>query len=282
MKTKIFNIGDVVVLNSGGPQMTVVKEPETNSTSHTHGYKVYVTYSDDKNNIQTAEFNSLALKLHKANVIKTGIYLVLDKSGSMQNQVDKTISGYNKFVEEQKTIEGEALLSTILFDGTVSTLFTNKNIKNTENLTNKQYVPSGGTALLDAIGETMNRAKRDQESLKLDKVVVAILTDGEENSSSDFTYAQCKALIEAQEAKGWDVLFLGANIDVAREVNRLGLKSAKAVNMSTAYAAGNLDAVYSAVSRGIGMSRGGVDLNGLVGGLECLVEAAVEEKNATA
>lgn len=268
----MFKVGDVVVLKSGGPKMTVhmISPFET---------KVICNYWAN-NKMEVAPFQVEMLKLHEETPTKTGIYLVLDKSGSMQNQVSKTISGYNKFVEEQKSIEGEALLSTILFDGSVSTLFTNKNIKNVETLTSNQYVPSGGTALLDAIGETINRAKRDQESLKLDKVVVAILTDGEENSSSDFTYQQCKALIEDQESKGWDVLFLGANIDVAREASRLGLKSAKVVNMSTAYRSGDLDAVYSAVSRGIGMYRSGASIDA-IGGLESLVESAVEAKHSS-
>lgn len=150
------------------------------------------------------------------------VYIVLDKSGSMLPIRDATIDGVNLFINETVEADPTAKLSILLFDTEVQSLITRQAIDDSIRLTPKNYRPNGGTALLDAVG----RAIKDVDDMaeKPSKVVIAVMTDGEENSSQEYTRAAVKAGIEQHEKEdNWQFLFLGANMDAFAEAGAIGI-----------------------------------------------------------
>ena len=144
----------------------------------------------------------------------TEIVFILDKSGSMSGLEADTIGGYNSFLEKQKKVEGEAYVSTVLFsDGSV-VIHDRVPIDKVEPLNEEQYSVDGCTALLDAIGGAIhhigNVHKYARDEDRPEKTVFVITTDGQENSSREYSYAKIKKLIEKQQEKyGWEFTFLG-------------------------------------------------------------------------
>lgn len=149
---------------------------------------------------------------------KTAIIIVLDRSGSMASAQDQTISGFNEFIESQKNLPGEALVSLVLFSHEVSTAYTNKPVQNVPSLSRENYQPDGLTALYDAVGQTIDKVGRDLDALpeaeKPGKVVFVIQTDGFENSSRQYNISRVQDLIRQQRDEWqWQFLFLGADQD---------------------------------------------------------------------
>lgn len=156
------------------------------------------------------------------------LVFIIDKSGSMSGLEDDTVGGFNAFVSENKKVEGEAVLTTVLFDTAKTMLHDRVDLAEVKPLERTDYRPGGCTALLDAVGETLEHIARVQrympDEYKPEKTIVAITTDGHENASTRYTYDQVKHMIEERQGKdGWEFLFLGANIDVAAEAGRLGI-----------------------------------------------------------
>ncbi|MFA6654109.1 MAG: vWA domain-containing protein, partial [Candidatus Delongbacteria bacterium] len=148
----------------------------------------------------------------------TQLICVLDRSGSMESVADDAIGGFNTFIEEQKKQPGTMSVTLVLFDHEYLVPFKNKDIMKVEPLNRKSYVPRGVTALLDAVGRTVNEAgselSKKKEKDRPEKVIVCILTDGLENASKEFKIEQIKKLIEHQKEKySWDFVFLAANQD---------------------------------------------------------------------
>jgi len=157
----------------------------------------------------------------------TEIIFLLDRSGSMEGLENDTIGGFNAFVRKQCQLEGETLLTTVLFDHEYEILW-NGIEANKVQLTNKKYFVRGTTALLDAIGRTIldvgTRLKNTNEQSRPGKVLFVITTDGMENASSEFTYQKVRELIEHQTKKyNWEFIFLGANIDSTEEAINIGI-----------------------------------------------------------
>ncbi|MGN0262010.1 MAG: hypothetical protein ACI4B9_04075 [Eggerthellaceae bacterium] len=171
----------------------------------------------------------------------TELVFIIDRSGSMQGLEGDTIGGFNATLEAHKNEAGEALVTTVLFDDKLETLHDRLAISEIPPMTRNQYFVRGCTALLDAVGNTVEHIGRIHKYLPEEHVpehtIVVITTDGMENASSAFTYPQVKALIEAKKEQGWDFLFLGANIDAAAEAESLGI-------------GGNFAATYVADSTG--------------------------------
>ncbi len=122
--------------------------------------------------------------------------------------------------------DGDALVSTVLFSNDVEILHDRVDLDKVGKLTSEEYFVTGSTALLDAVGETIERICRIQKSSSdnvPDTTLFVIITDGQENSSREYSYKKVKELIERQKKAGWDFLFLGANIDVAAEAERMGI-----------------------------------------------------------
>lgn len=148
----------------------------------------------------------------------TEIVFILDKSGSMGGLEKDTIGGYNAFLEKQRKIEGEAFVSTVLFSDRDEVLHDRVPLSEIKNLTEEDYSVGGCTALLDAIGGAVhhigNVHKYAREEDRPEKTIFVITTDGEENSSSEYSYNRIKQMISRQTQKyGWEFIFLGANMD---------------------------------------------------------------------
>jgi len=157
------------------------------------------------------------------------------KSGSMSGLEADTIGGYNAMLKKQKAAEGEAYITTVLFDNNYELLHDRIEIKAVSPITDKEYYVGGTTALLDAIGRTINKIgnaqKHTAEDYRADKVLFVIITDGMENASREYSYDKVKAMVERQKAKyGWEFIFLGANIDAVETAGRFGIGADRAQN----------------------------------------------------
>jgi len=146
---------------------------------------------------------------------------ILDRSGSMETCRDDTIGGFNAFLNEQKIIGGT--LTLVQFDHEYLASYTNKPIQEVEPLSRETFVPRGSTALLDAIGKTIKNVSSSAPT-------VVILTDGQENSSRDYTKAHIKDLIEQKTKDGWTFVYLGANQDAFAEAGQIGIAPAATMN----------------------------------------------------
>ena len=164
----------------------------------------------------------------------TEIVFILDRSGSMRGLEGDTIGGYNSMIDKQKTEKGEALISTILFDGQTEVLHDRIPLDKVEPITEKEYYVRGSTALLDAIGGAIhhigNIHKYAREEDVPEKTLFIITTDGMENSSRQYSYDKVKKMVEKQKKKhNWEFIFLGANIDAVSVADRFGVDKSRAV-----------------------------------------------------
>jgi von Willebrand factor type A domain. len=188
----------------------------------------------------------------------TEIVFILDKSGSMWHLTDDTIGGYNSFLQEQKNTEGESKVTTVLFSNTTKIIHDAIDIKNVKPLTREDYIAHGSTALMDAVGETINkvgqRLASTPEEERPSKVIFVITTDGEENSSREFNRAKIKEMITHQTNKyNWQFMFLGANIDAVSEAESIGIRGMFASN----YVAGEqgTEILYNSLSKTVSNYR---------------------------
>lgn len=165
----------------------------------------------------------------------TELVFILDKSGSMSGLEKDTIGGYNSMLEKQKAVDGECLITTVLFDNTYELLHDRIDIRAVSPITEKEYRVGGSTALLDAVGRTINKIgnaqKHTVDAYRAEKVMFVIITDGEENSSREYSSDKVKAQIERQKERyGWEFIFLGANIDAVQTAKRFGIGADRAQN----------------------------------------------------
>lgn len=186
---------------------------------------------------------------------KTHIAVVLDRSGSMGPRKNDVIGGFNQFLEEQKKQDGEATLTLTQFDTEYEILINGNDIREIMPLTNETYIPRGATALLDAIGRTVEATKvavppaicGECGACRVDNeanVIFVIITDGEENSSREFNLEQVKQLIKnCREKLGWEFIFLGADENAIQSGVSMGF------GMGTC-------ATYSVTTKGIGNTYG--------------------------
>lgn len=188
----------------------------------------------------------------------TELVFILDRSGSMSALTDDTIGGFNSLIASQKAEEGEAFVTTVLFDDKYELLHDHVNIKDVLPLTRKEYFARGMTALLDAIGRTINtigeRLAKTPEEERPSRVVIAITTDGFENASKEFTKKQIKDMIEHQQSKySWVFMFLGANMDAVSEAESLGIRGTMARTYTNS--SRGVETVYTAMSASMSLAR---------------------------
>ena len=167
--------------------------------------------------------------------MRTDITVILDRSGSMQATRDDAMHGFNALVEDQKTAAGEAWLSLVQFDDQYETHYTETPMRAVPALTPATYVPRGSTALLDAIGRTIDaigqrlsaRSDRDRP----DKVIVVTITDGQENASTHFTGAAISEKIAQQrDIYKWEFIFVGSNQDAIMSAAHMNIPAAHALS----------------------------------------------------
>ncbi len=162
------------------------------------------------------------------------LVFILDRSGSMGGLESDTIGGFNSMLAKQKTEEGEANVTTVLFDDQVEIIHDRFPIAAVKPLTDEDYFVRGSTALLDAVGSTVkkieNVQKRLPKDLQAEKVIFVITTDGQENSSSEYTVKMVKKMIAAHQEQGWQFIFMGANMDAVSEAEKLGISGKHAVS----------------------------------------------------
>jgi uncharacterized protein YegL len=191
----------------------------------------------------------------------THISMILDRSGSMKDLIKDAIGGFNSFLTNQKTISGQATMSVVQFDEEYEILHDFKLIKDVPELNLNTYIPTGMTALIDAIGRTIESTGKHLESLKEEnrpeKVIVVIITDGLENCSKLYEPCKVKEMIEHQSSVyGWQFTFIGSNQDAILSASDLGIAGAAALSYDA-----NQEGVkmsYDALSRSIGSLRMGI------------------------
>ena len=188
----------------------------------------------------------------------TEMVFILDRSGSMQNLTDDTIGGFNSMIENQKKEEGEAFVTTVLFDDQYELLHDHIDINELQPITNKEYYARGTTALLDAIGKTINsigsRLSATPENERPEKVIFVITTDGMENASREFSKNTIKEMIKHQQDKySWTFMFLGANMDAVSEAASLGINT----DFARTYTADTwgTQSVYTSMSNAMSCAR---------------------------
>ncbi|NLO25693.1 MAG: VWA domain-containing protein, partial [Clostridiales bacterium] len=157
----------------------------------------------------------------------TEIVFILDRSGSMAGLESDVIGGFNSFIENQSKMDGRVIVTAVLFDHEYELLWNGIDARKAR-LTSNEYYVRGCTALLDAVGKTIldveRRLSMQPEEKRPGKVIFVITTDGLENASREFSYEKVKGLIKHQQERyGWEFVFLGANIDVAKEADSLGI-----------------------------------------------------------
>ncbi len=159
----------------------------------------------------------------------TELVFVVDRSGSMAGLESDTIGGFNGMIEKHAKMEGEAVVSTVLFDHETIVLHDRASISEVKPMTADDYQVRGCTALLDAVGSSLKHIERVQkylpEDYRAEHVIFVITTDGMENASQKYTYDQVRNEIERKKRDGWEFLFLGANIDAVSEAARIGISA---------------------------------------------------------
>ena len=164
----------------------------------------------------------------------TEIVFILDRSGSMRGLEADTIGGFNSMIERQQKEEGEAFLSTILFDDETEVLYDRVPLDKVEPMNDRQYYVRGCTALLDAVGGAIHHIGNVHKYARPDdvpeKTLFIITTDGMENASRRYDYRRVKEMVERQQKKyNWEFIFLGANIDAISVAGKFGVSASRAV-----------------------------------------------------
>ena len=165
----------------------------------------------------------------------TEIVFILDRSGSMSGLEADTIGGFNSMIEKQRKADGEALVSTVLFDNMSEVIHDRVDIRDIKSMTDRDYTARGCTALLDAIGGAIHHIGNVHKYARKEDVpehtLFVITTDGMENASRRYDSEKIKKMIERQKEKyGWEFLFLGANIDAVETAKHFGIGADRAVN----------------------------------------------------
>ena len=188
----------------------------------------------------------------------TELVFILDRSGSMAGLEGDTIGGFNAMIEKQKKEPGDAYVSTVLFDNHREVIHDRVDIQRIEPMTEKQYYVCGSTALLDAVGHSIhhiaNVHKYAREEDRPEKTLFVITTDGMENASREYTYDRVRKMIEYEKEKhGWEFIFLGANIDAAKEAARFGIQAEHAANYHADHV--GTAVIYEAVNEAVSSVR---------------------------
>ena len=167
----------------------------------------------------------------------TSINVIIDRSGSMSTLATDTIGGFNTFLTDQKGQPGEAVLTLCTFNTDYRLVHDFVRLTSVPNLDAKSYSPSGGTALLDAMGATITEVGKKLAAMNEDdrpsKVIVLVITDGQENSSRKYTKQQVADMVKhQQDTYNWEFMFFGASLDQVADGVALGISTQNSMNYS--------------------------------------------------
>lgn len=181
----------------------------------------------------------------------TSINVVIDASGSMAGLTNDTIGSFNSFLTEQQAVPGECDFTLCVFSTDYRLVHDCVRIAGVPALNDKVYRPAGGTALLDALGATVDSVGRRLAALpeeeRPSKVLFLVITDGEENSSHRYSTAQIKSMVEHQRSVySWEFVFIGANIDAFTAGTSLGISGSNSVAYNATK--GGTSRLYDSVS----------------------------------
>ena len=186
--------------------------------------------------------------------MQTELIFIIDRSGSMSGFEKDTIGGYNSLIDKQKLEEGEAFVTTVLFDNEYDIICDHQNLNDVTHMDDKTYFPRGTTALLDAIGKTINLVKGRLAVMKeKPRVMFVITTDGLENASTEYSKPMIEKLIDEQQKEDWIFMFIGANMDAVKEAGTIGIKSAYSRTYTQSSA--GTSSVYNSVSKAFSKAR---------------------------
>jgi len=178
--------------------------------------------------IKKTTTTTITEEIIESNNEKTHIICILDKSGSMLDIIDDSIGGFNTLLKQQKELPDDASISVVLFDDQYEPIYENIPIKEAKELTKDIWFPRGTTALYDAIGKSINTAKAQFTKLgdeKPSKVLVCIITDGQENASREYNIDNIKKLIKDCEKDDWNFIYLAANQDAFQVGGSFGVSA---------------------------------------------------------
>ena len=188
----------------------------------------------------------------------TELVFILDRSGSMSGLEGDTIGGFNSLIEKQKKQDGECFVTTVLFDNELETIHDREELSEIKPMTEDDYTVRGCTALIDAIGSTIEHIERIHKYARAEDVpehtMFVIMTDGMENASRKYSSKKVKKMIERRkEADSWEFLFIGANIDAVETAADFGIGRERAVNYHADRKGTSV--VYETVARAVGSIR---------------------------
>lgn len=188
----------------------------------------------------------------------TELVMILDRSGSMAGLEGDTIGGYNAMLARQRELDGEVIVSTVLFDDRIDVIHDRLPMDRVPQMTEKEYYVRGCTALLDAVGGAIhhiaNVHKYAREEDRPEKTIFVITTDGMENASKQYSYEKVRRMVEKEKEKyGWEFLFLGANMDAIAVAGRFGIGEDRAVTYEADCEGTELN--YRVVSETVGKMR---------------------------
>lgn len=188
--------------------------------------------------------NSKKLRKYLKEMTKTmDVLMILDRSGSMYDLVDDTIGGFNSYIDENR--DKDYNVTTVLFDDNYEVLYESVPIKEVKKLTKRDYFVRGSTALLDAIGFSINRLDEKESS----RALIVVTTDGYENASSEFSKRDIKKMIKSHP--NYEVIYVGANIDSYAEGKSFGIKESNISNYRKS--SGGVHALFKSVSKAGGI-----------------------------
>jgi hypothetical protein len=193
--------------------------------------------------------------------LNTEIICVIDKSGSMNKIKSDAIGGFNEFLSEQKKLKDNTKITVNLFDSNYKSLYKSIDIESAEELNDANYVPSSMTALYDAIGLSIDDYKEYSKNLEVkpDRVLMVIITDGEENRSTEYNKERIFEMIDEQSKLGWEFIFLAANQDAMKTASSINIKSGNTMDFM-ASSVGMKD-TYSKLSNAVSSYRSSKDIS---------------------
>ncbi len=156
------------------------------------------------------------------------LVVLMDRSASMSGFEDETIGAFNAFLREQKEVEGDAVLTLVLFDHEQEVIHYRTPIQEVEEISRSTYYTRGNTAMYDCFGGVISALEYANTS---DKVLFLIQSDGEENCSIQYSGSLLKSKIAEKEKIGWDFQFIGTGIDAIREGSKFGMSSGKCMSL---------------------------------------------------